>query len=113
MIFLQPYKRYADFSGRASRMEYWLFMLFLTVGLIALFFIELTLEFPFILTMIFGIGSIIPYLAVHWRRLHDTNRSGVWILITLVPFIGGIWLFVLTVLDSTVGENQYGENPKS
>ncbi len=61
---------------------------------------------------IFVLAMIIPALAVTVRRLHDTDRSGWWILISLVPVIGSIWLFVLLVIDSTPGDNQYGANPK-
>jgi len=51
-------------------------------------------------------------LAVTVRRLHDTNRSGWWVLIAFVPFVGGIWLLVLLALDSSLGSNRFGSNPK-
>lgn len=63
------------------------------------------------LYVIFVIGSLIPSLAALVRRLHDTSRSGWWVLIALVPIVGGIWLLVLTVLDSHA-DNRFGPNPK-
>ena len=92
--FINCWKKYATFSGRARRKEYWLFVLFNAIALV------------------YALSAILPSFAVCVRRLHDTNRSGWWILICLVPFIGGIWLLVLMLLDSTPGANQYGENPK-
>ncbi|MFN3568205.1 MAG: DUF805 domain-containing protein [Caldimicrobium sp.] len=57
-------------------------------------------------------ATLLPYLAVTVRRLHDVGKSGWWILISLVPFIGLIWLLVLLCTDSQPGENKYGPNPK-
>lgn len=121
---IAPLKKYADFQGRARRMEYWMFAL----GEIILFCVLTGLiaatggyndEGPSALSTVFwaiyGIAAlalIIPGIAVSVRRLHDTNRSGWWIFISLVPLIGGIWYFVLTVLDGTPGPNRFGPDPK-
>ena len=64
------------------------------------------------LSSIFALLMIIPNIAVSIRRLHDSDRSGWWLLILLVPLIGEIWFLVLMVLDGTVGSNQYGESPR-
>ena len=115
--FLKVIREYANFEGRARRKEYWMFTLFSTIfGLAALLldFLIMT-EFEFflpVIIMIYGIGLIIPSIAVTIRRLHDTGNSGWMYLVSFIPFIGGIWLLVLTVLDSTYGENEYGPNPK-
>src|SRR5690606_13737347 len=61
---------------------------------------------------IYALAVLIPSLAVSVRRLHDTDRSGWWLLIALVPLIGAIVLLVFLVLDSNSGQNQYGANPK-
>jgi len=61
---------------------------------------------------IYALAMLIPTLAVSVRRLHDTGRSGWWILIVLIPFIGFIVMLVFMVLDGTPGQNQYGANPK-
>lgn len=65
-----------------------------------------------ILSTIYSLAVLIPAIAVGVRRLHDTGRSGWWMLIALVPFIGSIVLIVFFVLDSDPGTNQYGPNPK-
>ncbi|MGB9029859.1 MAG: DUF805 domain-containing protein [Acidobacteriaceae bacterium] len=65
-----------------------------------------------ILCVIYCLAALGPSLAVGIRRLHDTNRSGWWILISLVPLIGGIWLIVLLATDGDPGENQFGPNPR-
>jgi len=65
-----------------------------------------------ILYLVLLIGTIVPDLAVGVRRLHDTSRSGWWLLIALVPFVGGIILLVFMCLDSTPGPNDYGPSPK-
>lgn len=66
-----------------------------------------------VLASIYALGVLIPAIAVGVRRLHDTNRSGWWLLIGLVPLIGTIVLIVFMVQDSQTGDNRYGQNPKS
>jgi uncharacterized membrane protein YhaH (DUF805 family) len=65
-----------------------------------------------VLSGIYGLAVIIPGIAVTIRRLHDTDRSGWWLLILFIPLIGAIWLLVLMVFDGTPGQNQYGPDPK-
>jgi uncharacterized membrane protein YhaH (DUF805 family) len=65
-----------------------------------------------LLSVIYGLAVLIPSIAVGVRRLHDTDRSGWWLLISLIPLIGGIVLLVFFVLDGTPGENRFGPNPK-
>jgi len=103
--YLGPLRKYADFSGRASRKEYWPFLLGQSVIGFVLF-----LLFP-VLYFMFFLGTIVPALAVWVRRLHDTNRSGWWLFITFVPVVGGIAMFVFLVLEGTSGDNDYGSNP--
>ena len=67
----------------------------------------------FVVTGLYSLAVMIPSMAVSFRRLHDTNRSGWWVLIALVPIIGGIVLLVFMVQDSQPNENQYGSNPKA
>lgn len=115
--FLKVIREYANFEGRARRKEYWMFRLFsILLGLAVLMLDSLIMrEYNFyvpVTTCIFILGLIIPTIAVTVRRLHDTGNSGWMYLVSLIPFIGGIWLLVLTILDSTYGENQYGPNPK-
>ena len=111
--YLATLKKYADFSGRARRTEYWLFVLFTLIIAALLFVVDYLLESPGIIAMIFGAAMLLPYIAVGVRRLHDTDRSGWWYLVTFVPAIGSIWLLILLVLDSTPGGNRFGANPKA
>ena len=104
--------KYALFSGRARRMEYWMFTLFNVIISFALGFIEGILGGPGILGLIYGLAVLIPGIAVTIRRLHDTDRSGWWLLIIFVPIIGALVLLVFMILEGTPGENQYGPNPK-
>ena len=116
--YLGVLKKYAVFGGRARRKEYWYFFLFSTLISIVLSIIDsATGAFDVetglgLLSGIYALAVLIPTIAVGVRRLHDTNRSGWWLLIGLIPIIGAIVLFVFLVFDSTPEENQYGPNPK-
>ncbi len=115
--YLVVLKKYAVFSGRARRKEYWMFTLFSTIIALVLGFIEGIVGIApetnqSILVGIYTLAVLIPSIAVSVRRLHDTGRSGWWVLISLVPLIGAIVLIVFTVQDSQQGDNQYGSNPK-
>lgn len=108
-------RKYATFSGRAPRSEYWLFILFYTILLLITAFIDLASGF-FIygysaISSIFWLVTLIPSLAVVVRRLHDTNRRGWWLFLLLVPLVGLIWFIVLMCLRSTSGENRFGQEP--
>lgn len=117
--FLAALKKYADFSGRARRSEYWYFALFFILICIGLVFIDGLIgtvrpEVGIgILTGLFILAMLVPSLAVTVRRLHDTDRSGWWYFIQLVPLVGPIVLFVFTVQDSQAGTNRFGPNPKA
>jgi len=112
-------QKYADFSGRASRREFWLFVIFTQlvqfgIGFVCGLFLGYSDETLIIiggLVMLFGLFTLIPNLAVGVRRCHDIGRSGWWLLIALVPCIGPIWLLILLALPSDVYNNQYGPNP--
>ena len=111
--YLEVLKQYAVFSGRARRKEYWLFVLFNTIIDLVLGVIEGLASGPGILASIYSLAVLIPSIAVSVRRLHDTDRSGWWLLIVLIPLIGAIVLLVFMAQDSQPGENQYGPNPKT
>jgi uncharacterized membrane protein YhaH (DUF805 family) len=111
--YLAVLKKYAVFSGRARRREYWMFFLFNFLISFGLGFIEGAIGIPGIISFLYCCAVIIPGLAVCVRRLHDTGRSGWWFFIAFVPIAGGIILLVLLLLDSTPGDNQYGINPKT
>jgi uncharacterized membrane protein YhaH (DUF805 family) len=112
-------KKYATFAGRARRKEYWYFVLFYVLAIVVLAIVdEMMGTFSEeaeigLLSGLFVLATFIPSLAVTVRRLHDTDRSGWWILINLVPIVGAIVLLVFTLLDSQPGENRFGANPKA
>ena len=111
--YLEVLKKYAVFSGRARRKEYWIFLLFnIIIGLV-LGGIAWLAGGPDVLGSIYGLVVLIPGIAVSVRRLHDTDRSGWWLLIGLIPLIGTIVLLVFMAQDSQPGANQYGPNPKT
>lgn len=109
--YLEVLKKYAVFSGRARRREFWFFVLFNFIIMIILMIIAQAINSA-ILSTIYSLAVLIPSIAVTVRRLHDTNRTGWWVLIGLIPVIGFIVLLIFTVQDSQEGENQHGPNPK-
>ncbi|MEX2380322.1 MAG: DUF805 domain-containing protein [Vicingaceae bacterium] len=115
--YLKVLKNFTDFQGRARRKEYWMFVLFHIIVLVILSSIDMLLGFDMeggygILTGLYSLLMIIPSLAVGVRRLHDTGRSGWWILVGFIPIVGWIILIIFLVLDSQEGSNKWGENPK-
>ncbi len=106
------FTRAFDFQGRSPRAEYWwsylmLMILYLVIGAVSAFLGAIGV----ILLVIFLLGIIIPSLAIIVRRLHDTDRSGWWFLIAIIPFIGSIVLLVFFCMEGTKGPNKFGEDP--
>ena len=110
--YMAVLKKYADFSGRARRREYWTFALINFLISMGLGAVGMFSNIVAVLSWLYVVGVLIPGLAVAWRRLHDTGRSGWWILIAFIPLIGAIVLLVFLFQDSAPGDNQYGPNPK-
>lgn len=96
--------KYADFSGRANRPEYWWFMLFTWVVNLLL---SSCIEHRFI-AIIFSLSMILPTFAVHARRLHDINKSGWWQLIAIIPLIGWLILLYWVIQKSDAHRNRFG-----
>lgn len=116
------FENYANFSGRARRSEYWYFQLvnfLIQIPLIVLLLVFALNESAAgamilgILLVLYVLAMFIPTLAVLVRRLHDSNKSGWYYFVSLIPFIGGIWLLILLFSDSDQGDNDYGPNPKN
>tara|TARA_B100001971_G_C18160367_1_gene521033 strand:- start:429 stop:818 length:390 start_codon:yes stop_codon:yes gene_type:complete len=117
---------YANFNGRASRQEYWMFILFNMIFSIIAMVADNVLGSTFTvgsgyyetstgygwIYLLYILAIIIPSLAAFVRRMHDIGKSGGWFFIAFIPIIGGIWLLVLTCTDSNAGENNYGPSPK-
>ncbi|WP_446215674.1 DUF805 domain-containing protein [Micromonospora sp. IBHARD004] len=111
--------QYVGFTGRARRSEYWWFALFTVLVGLAAAILDGVLGTTLgsrgstgVIGIIVNLALLLPTLAVGVRRLHDTDRSGWWLLIGLVPIVGAIVLLVFFVLDSTPGTNRFGANPK-
>jgi uncharacterized membrane protein YhaH (DUF805 family) len=126
---LMPYRRYADFSGRSQRKEYWLFMLFYIIVAVVctvlmigggmaldesgqsepgpLFWLGVAA------LVIFVLGSLIPSVAVQVRRFHDQDKSGWLVLLGFIPYVGGLIVFIFMCLDGTRGPNRFGNDPKN
>lgn len=105
-------RKYADFQGRATRPEFWWFMLaILLATLVAAIVDDGLIGRGEVLETLVGLGTIIPSLAVGVRRLHDTDRSGWWQLLHLVPLIGLIVLIVWWVAPGDAGSNRFGAPP--
>lgn len=102
--------QYVGFSGRARRSEYWFFALFCALVYVVAAVIDAAIGTS-VLTLLVMLGLFLPGLAVTVRRLHDTDRTGWWLLINLVPF-GGIVTLVFSCLDSQPFPNRYGPSPK-
>jgi uncharacterized membrane protein YhaH (DUF805 family) len=117
--FLLALKKYTVFSGRAQRAEYWYFVLFyvlISIGLSMIDGVVGTFDQETevgLLSGLFSLATLLPSIAVGARRLHDTGRSGWWLLIGFIPVIGAIVLIVFFVQDSAPGDNVYGPNPKT
>lgn len=126
---LMPYRRYAEFSGRSRRKEYWMFVLFSAIvtvicmvlmlggGMISaeengsepglLFWLGASLLGVFVL------GSIVPSIAVQVRRFHDQDKSGWMVLLGFIPYVGGLIVFIFMCLEGTRGPNRFGSDPKN
>lgn len=124
--YLKVLKQYFDFSGRARRKEYWMFVLFnylIIILLTVLIFIssetfsnssEVDTPSLFLLSILglYTLFTIIPYLAVAVRRLHDINKSGVYWFVQFIPIAGPIWFLVLICTEGEAKSNKWGNNPK-
>ena len=114
--YLQVLKKYAVFDGRASRREFWFFAFYniiaaAVMGLIAVKGMQYGYDGLTPLPLVYVLATLIPAISVMVRRLHDTGKSGWWFFVTFVPAIGHMWLFVLLVLESDRGANEYGPSP--
>ncbi len=116
---LMPLRRYAEFSGRSRRKEFWMYELGLLIAVIVIGIVEGILGINTMVGGVYGplttlvlLGTLVPSIAVAIRRLHDTDRSGWWLLIALVPFVGALVLLYFYVSDGTSGPNRFGPDPK-
>ena len=116
--YFEVLKKYAVFRGRARRKEYWMFvflnvLIAIVLSTIAHFIGIADAQGNNILSTIYGLGMLIPGIAVTVRRLHDTDRSGWWLLLNFAPCVGAIVLLVFMIQEGTEGENEYGSDPNA
>jgi uncharacterized membrane protein YhaH (DUF805 family) len=107
--YLEALKKYATFTGRSRRSEYWYYTLVTTIISAALGILG---DFGTYLSIIYAFATFIPGIAVSVRRLHDIGKTGKYIFVILIPFVGAVWLLFLFSEDSQYGPNKYGANPK-
>jgi uncharacterized membrane protein YhaH (DUF805 family) len=113
--YLAVIRKYTIFTGRASRKEFWLFALTnFAIGIIFSIFTKIPVLgiLVWIASFLFGLAILIPGIMVGIRRLHDTSRTGWFLLLCLIPVVGWIAVLVLCALEGTPGENQYGSVPE-
>lgn len=107
---LEALTKYAEFSGRSRRREYWLFFLFTIIANMVAGVLDVATGTGAI-SAIVAIVLIVPSIAVLVRRLHDTNRSGWWALLILLPILGGLILLIFCIFKGTQGSNRFGPDP--
>jgi uncharacterized membrane protein YhaH (DUF805 family) len=112
--YLAVLKNYVGFSGRAGRTEYWMFFLFnFIIFAVLAILAAYTSNFFWILYLLYALAVIVPSLAVAWRRMQDTGRNGLFILLGLIPFVGGLIVLIFMLLPGTPGPNEFGPEPSS
>jgi len=104
-------KKYAVFDGRAGRPEFWWFELFNAIVAAIIFFVGLALGARYLVDL-YWLAVLLPSLGVAIRRLHDTDRTGWWILMIFIPLVGSIVLIVFYILEGTHGPNRFGADPR-
>ncbi len=117
--YLAALKKYAEFSGRAGRKEYWYFALFNVIFILVAMLLDnilgltiMNLPYGFFY-FAYAVAMVIPGISVFVRRMHDIGKSGWWYFIAFIPLIGAIWLLVLCLTEGTPGDNEYGPDPKA
>lgn len=123
---LLPLKRYADFSGRSRRLEYWMFNLGITIVMVAVVTCIVAVamssrgtdgDFPVAMMILIGVATIlwlaiiVPSIAVQVRRFHDQDLSGWFVLLGFIPYVGGLVIIVFMCLPGTKGDNRFGADP--
>jgi uncharacterized membrane protein YhaH (DUF805 family) len=114
--YLHVLRNYAEFNARARRSEYWNFALFNLLALIGLTLADYTVYAATglglgLLRLVYGLGIFIPAVAVSIRRLHDTDRSGWWLLLAFVPLVGLVLIWFMAQ-EGNAGTNRYGQDPR-
>lgn len=110
---LMPLRRYADFDGRSTRREFWMFLfVYLALFLVSVVIAAVIPSLGVVVFVLGALGLFIPQLALQVRRFHDQDNSGWFALFNLIPYLGFLIVLVFMAMDGTPGENQYGPDPK-
>ena len=121
--YFKAIQNYSNFADRTTRTEFWVYALinivFIYTPILISMFIEMIginvsgLDMVLgIVILIYGLASLVPTIAITIRRLHDSDNNGLWILVSLIPYIGGIILLIFCLLPGTKDDNKYGSNPR-
>ncbi|MFJ1563725.1 DUF805 domain-containing protein [Streptomyces erythrochromogenes] len=110
--YVDVLKKYVVFSGRARRQEFWMFFLCNLAVSIVVGIIDTVIGANSILSGLYSLAVLLPFLGLAVRRLHDTDKSAWWLLLYLIPFLGWIALIVMWALPGNAQPNKYGSNPK-
>jgi uncharacterized membrane protein YhaH (DUF805 family) len=114
--YLEVLRNYIGFHGRARRAEYWMFIIVNIIFTYVLGTIDRIIGWKLVgdsgvLASLYGVLIFLPWWAVQFRRLHDTDRSAWWLLLILIPFIGWLIIILFNCQRGTQGENRYGPDP--
>ena len=116
--FLDALKNYVNFTGRATRQQYWMYILFYIVFYFVAVMLDINLgqfdkeKMAGFISTIYTFGLLLPTIAILARRLHDIGRSSWWILLIIIPVLGSLVILIFTLIDSQKGENEYGMSLK-
>jgi len=105
-------RQYAVYTGRARRKEYWMFFLINAIAAVILNVLDVLFSSFGLASLVYSLAVFLPAACVAIRRLHDTGRSGWWLLLCFIPVLGFLVLVFFLVLEGDNGENEYGLDPK-
>lgn len=109
--YISMWKRYAQFTGRTSRKDYWIAIIinWIIAGILQALTQGTELFIFVLIEFVYSVAIIIPTISIAVRRMHDIDKNGCWVLVVLIPFIGWVWFVVLSLIKGTAGENEYGD----
>ena len=116
--YIKAFNNFSNFNGRARRKEYWMYLLFNLIFALVAIILDNVFGLAFesigygVIYLLYSLITFIPSLSVSVRRLHDKSKSGWYLLLAIIPIIGGIVLLFILAADGDPGENEYGINPK-
>ena len=116
--YIKAFNNFSNFNGRARRKDYWMYLLFNLIFAVVAIILDNVFGLAFesigygVIYLLYSLITFIPSLSVSVRRLHDKSKSGWYLLLAIIPIIGGIVLLFILAANGDPGENEYGMNPK-